>query len=191
MTLVTLNDTKIHFLRVVFPLRLPKLGPNVSSAALMLTSRLWFAVQLFLHASSHALHESAAQSFGTRCAGCELSANVIDAVHSTEHGLQGKKNEGMCKTPQTMATHKKFCATCGVMPHQFLSDNGSSFTSEEFRKHLEQFSQSQRHSGVGAHHSNGIAEQNISTIMAIARAMMHHQAIHWPDVAQCYMLSLS
>ena len=62
------------------------------------------------------------------------------------------------ETLQAVAAYKKFCATYSVVPQQFLSDNGSSFTSEEFKKHLEQFAQSQRHSGVGAHHSNEITE---------------------------------
>ena len=78
-----------------------------------------------------------------------------------------------------------------VVPQQFLSDNGSSFTSEEFKKHLEQFVQNLCHSSVGAHHSNGIAERNISTVMAIFRAMLHHQAIHWPDIADVELWPLT
>jgi hypothetical protein len=40
-----------------------------------------------------------------------------------------------------------------------------------------------RFAGTGAHHHNTIAEQNIQTIMPIARTMMLHAAVHWPDVA--------
>lgn len=36
---------------------------------------------------------------------------------------------------------------------------------------------------VGAHHHNSNAERAIQTIMSIARTMMLHSAIHWPDVA--------
>ena len=46
-------------------------------------------------------------------------------------------------------------------------------------------------SGVRAHLSNEIAEQNISTVMAIARAMMHHQAVHWPNVANVELWALA
>jgi hypothetical protein len=64
-----------------------------------------------------------------------------------------------------------------------LSDNASSFTSEEYTRHLSRFAQVQSFAGVGAHHHNGIAERTIQTIMSAARTMMLHAAIHWPDVA--------
>jgi len=37
--------------------------------------------------------------------------------------------------------------------------------------------------GAGAHHHNGNTERAIQTIMSIARTMMLHSAIHWPNVA--------
>ncbi len=43
--------------------------------------------------------------------------------------------------------------------------------------------QALRFAGVGAHHQNGNAERAIQTIMSVARTMMLHAAIHWPDVA--------
>ena len=39
-----------------------------------------------------------------------------------------------------------------------------------------------RFAGVGVHHHNGNAENSIRAIMSIARTMMLHSAIHWPDV---------
>ena len=48
---------------------------------------------------------------------------------------------------------------------------------------VQDFHQTIRHSAVGAHHQNGVAERAISTIMSISRAMLHHSALHWPDVA--------
>ncbi|CAJ1959927.1 unnamed protein product [Cylindrotheca closterium] len=71
----------------------------------------------------------------------------------------------------------------GVVVLQYLSDNGRPFTSQEYNDHLLKFSQIHSFAGVGAHHLNGIGEQSIQTIMSIARTMMMHQAIHWPDVA--------
>ena len=93
-------------------------------------------------------------------------------------------------THNTLDAKLKFddmCATHGVVPQKFLSDNGSSFVNKEFVAHLKEFEQTIRHSSVGAHHSNGIAERSIDTVMSITRAMMHHAAIHWPDVADVYM----
>jgi hypothetical protein len=37
--------------------------------------------------------------------------------------------------------------------------------------------------GAGAHHLNGIAERSIWMVISIARAMMMHSAIHWPEVS--------
>ena len=37
--------------------------------------------------------------------------------------------------------------------------------------------------GVGAHHHNGVAERSIRTIMTIARTMLIHRSIHWPQVS--------
>ena len=39
-------------------------------------------------------------------------------------------------------------------------------------------------SSAGAHHSNGLAERGISIALSLARAQMHHQAIHWPEVSK-------
>jgi hypothetical protein len=70
-----------------------------------------------------------------------------------------------------------------VTPQEYLADNSKTFTSAEFSRNLANFEQVIRFAGVGAHHHNGIAERNIRTIMAIARTMMQHSAIRWPDVA--------
>jgi len=78
---------------------------------------------------------------------------------------------------------EQFCSDHGVIAQSYLSDNGTAFDCAAFEAHLKQFHQTVRHSGVGAHHSNGIAERTIGTVLSIARAMLHHAAIHWPDVA--------
>lgn len=71
----------------------------------------------------------------------------------------------------------------GVIVQQYLSDNGSAFTSREFQAHLQDFNQISRFAGAGAHHHNAKVERCIRTIMNIARSMMFHAAIHWPDMA--------
>ena len=81
------------------------------------------------------------------------------------------------------AEFKRMCLHAGVIPQEYLSDNGSAFTSREYMAHLRQFSQISRFAGVGAHHHNGVSERAIQTIMSIARTMMLHAAIHWPDMA--------
>jgi hypothetical protein len=72
----------------------------------------------------------------------------------------------------------------GIIVQSFLTNNGSAFSSRAFASDLSnKFQQVIRFAGTGAHHHNGKAERSIQTIMAIARTMMLHSAIHWPDVA--------
>ena len=40
-----------------------------------------------------------------------------------------------------------------------------------------------RFAGVGSHHQNGHAEVHIGIVMSMARTIMLHAAIHWPDMA--------
>ncbi|KAI2504071.1 hypothetical protein MHU86_10353 [Fragilaria crotonensis] len=75
------------------------------------------------------------------------------------------------------------CRDHGVIPQSYLSDNAKCFTTKAFTERLSLFEQIVRFAGVGAHHHNGNAERSIQTIMSIARTMMLHSAIHWPDVA--------
>jgi hypothetical protein len=35
--------------------------------------------------------------------------------------------------------------------------------------------------GVGAHRQNGVAERSIQTVMNMARAIMLHATLHWPE----------
>ena len=81
------------------------------------------------------------------------------------------------------AEFERMCLDAGVIPQEYLLDNGSAFTSKEYMAHLRQFSQISRFAGLGAHHHNGVAERAIETIMSIAQTMMLHAAIHWPDMA--------
>ena len=87
---------------------------------------------------------------------------------------------------ESLASKNKFEAACrdvGVVPQSYLTDNGKAFTSKEFSSSLSQFQQTSSFAGVGAHHHNGKAENTIRRIMAVARTMMIHSAIHWPEVA--------
>ena len=79
--------------------------------------------------------------------------------------------------------YEKHCRDVGVVPQKYMSDNGRAFTSREFTEHLSNFYQISKFAGVGAHHHNAQAERAIRTIMSIARTMMIHAGIHWPDVA--------
>ena len=76
----------------------------------------------------------------------------------------------------------------GVIPQNYLTDEGVSFTSNKYNEDLSRLCQLIRHAAPGAHHANGIAERSIATVMLISRAMLHHAAIHWPNVAMSLTL---
>ena len=89
-------------------------------------------------------------------------------------------------THETLKTKQDFklkCKDAGVIPLEYISDNGSAFTSKSYAAHRSNFSQIQHFTGVGAHHHNVVAEKAIQTIMSIAGTMMLHSAIHWPEVS--------
>jgi hypothetical protein len=87
------------------------------------------------------------------------------------------------ETLKAKSSFEKVCMDAGVVPQSYLTDNRSAFTSQDFASHLSNFQQHSLRSAPGAHHHNGVAERNIRTIMTIARTMMIHASIHWPDVS--------
>jgi hypothetical protein len=74
----------------------------------------------------------------------------------------------------------------GVGVQEYHADNGI-FAKGAFDEDLRHFRQHIKLAGVGAHHHNGVAERAISTIMAMARTMLLHHAIRWPDTADMGM----
>ena len=75
------------------------------------------------------------------------------------------------------------CRDVGIIPQEYISDNGSAFTSIQYTAPLRDFKQIHRFAGVGAHHHQGVVERSIQSIMSITRTMMLHAAIHWPEMA--------
>ena len=97
-------------------------------------------------------------------------------------------------THETVKAKQDFklkCKDAGVIPLEYISDNGSVFPSKSYAAHLSNFSQIQWVAGVGAHHHNGGAEKAIQTITSIARTMMLHSAIHWPEVSDPSLWSMA
>lgn len=89
-------------------------------------------------------------------------------------------------THETLKAKEQFelmCRDHGVIPQSYLSDNASTFTSQGYTGKLREFAQIMTFAGAGAHHHNGTAERAIGTVTNMARTMMLHSAIHWPDIA--------
>ncbi len=75
------------------------------------------------------------------------------------------------------------CRDMGVIPQTYIADQGSAFTSKAYEEHLKVYRQIIKFAGSSAHHTNGVAERSIRTIMSIARTMMLHAAVHWGEMA--------
>ena len=71
----------------------------------------------------------------------------------------------------------------GVIPREYISDQGSAFTSKAFRDHLSEYKQIISFVGTAAHHHNAVAERAIRTLISITRTMMIHSSMWWPGVA--------
>ena len=61
--------------------------------------------------------------------------------------------------------------------------NHSPFNARAFQENLKFRNQTIDSSGVGAHHQNGAAEREIQTITKLARTMLLHAILMWPDQA--------
>lgn len=77
---------------------------------------------------------------------------------------------------------ERFARKEGILVKAYHSDN-EVFASEAFKSDCVFHGQKLTFSGVGAHHQNGVAEQNIKTISQWARANMLHAAYHWHEHA--------
>ena len=75
---------------------------------------------------------------------------------------------------------ERFAKLHGVTIKRYRADN-QPFDSKIFKDDIELQEQTLNFSGVGAHFQNGVVERAIQTVTTWARAMMMHQAQHWPE----------
>ena len=71
-------------------------------------------------------------------------------------------------------------ARCGVEVKQYHADNGI-FKAAEWEDAILQEKQTTTFSAAGAHHQNALAERSIQTVTNMARSMLLHLDLHWPD----------
>ena len=112
------------------------------------------------------------------CGGCIFVDNFSGFVH-----VELQKHLDMVETMKAKENFESMALDYGVIPQTYLSDNGGAFTSHEFAAKMKEYEQVSKLAATGAHHHNGVAERNIRTIITIARTMMMHAAVHWPEVS--------
>ena len=115
---------------------------------------------------------------------CDHGSQLLHVGHQTS--LRATDTVRSTKIFERMALSN------GVAIQGYHGDNGI-FTAQQFEAHLLSQSQTLKLSGVGAHHQNGVAERAIGLVVARARTMMLHAALHWPEVAdtQLWPMALS
>ena len=86
------------------------------------------------------------------------------------------------ETIKSKTALEQLASTFGVKISSFLTDHVP-FGSEEFMNNIELNHQTLKFSGVRAHHQNGVTERSIRTVVQLARTMLPHSTLMWPDQA--------
>ena len=138
------------------------------------------SIDHFICGTKGRLFSSAGKSLNSEmfCGGCLFIDHASNFVH-----VEFQKHLNSHETLKAKQSFELMARDHGVVPQSYLSDNAGCFTSKEFSERLGTFKQVIKYAGVGAHHHNGHAERAIQTIMSIARTMMLHAAVHWPEMA--------
>ena len=110
------------------------------------------------------------------CVGCIFIDHASNHTH-----IEFQTHLNTHKTLKAKENYEHMCRGFGNIPQSYHTDKGSAFTSADYAKELNEFKQVTTFAGVDAHRHNGKIERTIQTIMAIARTMMLHSAIHWPE----------
>jgi hypothetical protein len=117
-------------------------------------------------------HSLSSQKFRGGTLFCDAATGKVSVVHQV--GLTGTE------TVQAKLQFEREAAAVGVFVKDYCTDNGV-YTSKEFGSELLSKGQGIKHSGVGGHHHNAVAENSIKTTVRTARTMMIHAALRWPE----------
>ena len=105
-------------------------------------------------------------------------------VDAASHLIQVFHQKGLTSS-ETIASKLAFerdAHAVGVTPKTYGSDNGV-YASRAFMDELRNKGQGIRMSGAGAQHQNGMAEGGVKIVSTMARTMMLHVALRWPQVS--------
>jgi hypothetical protein len=121
-------------------------------------------------------------TFGKEKSSLQYTCGAIFVDHATR--LIHNTNQHSTTVAETVLSKhifEDFCDSFGVRIQEYVTDNNP-FHGSDWVNDCKNQRQSHKLSGVGAHHQN-YAERNIQSIFNMARAMLIHFAMHWPQAS--------
>jgi hypothetical protein len=121
-------------------------------------------------------------TFGREKTSLQFTGGAIFVDHATR--LIHNTHQHSTTTAETVLSKhlfEDFCDSFGVKIHEYVTDNNP-FHGSDWTSDCKNQRQTHKFSGVGAHHQN-YAERNIQSIFNMARAMLIHFAMHWPQAS--------
>jgi hypothetical protein len=121
-------------------------------------------------------------TFGKEKNALQFTGGAIFVDHATR--LIHNTHQHSTTTAETVLSKHLFedyCDSFGVRIREYVTDNNP-FHGSDWTDDCKNQRQSHKLSGVGAHHQN-YAERNIQSIFNMARAMLIHFAMHWPQAS--------
>ena len=114
---------------------------------------------------------------GQRYVGGTIFVDMASGYVAVHHQLSLNAHE----TLVSKAKYEQHARIANVRIKNYHGDNGI-FNARAFTQRIWEQGQHITYSGVGAHHQNGAAERAIKTVTYMARSMLLHSAIRWPEV---------
>jgi hypothetical protein len=121
-------------------------------------------------------------TFGREKTSLQFTGGAIFVDHATR--LIHNTHQHSTTTAETVLSKhlfENYCDSFGVRIKEYVTDNNP-FHGGDWTNDCKNQRQSHKFSGVGAHHQN-YAERNIQSIFNMARAMLIHFAMHWPQAS--------
>jgi hypothetical protein len=121
-------------------------------------------------------------TFGKEKSAIQFTGGAIFVDHASRliHNTH-QHSTTTAKTVLSKHLFKDYCDSFGVRIREYVTDNNP-FHGSDWTNDIKNQRQSHKLSGVRAHHQN-YAERNIQSIFNMARAMLIHFAMHWPQAS--------
>jgi hypothetical protein len=121
-------------------------------------------------------------TFGKEKTSLQYTCGAIFVDHATRL-IHNTHQHSTTTAESVLSKHlfEDYCDSFGVHIKEYVTDNNP-FHGTDWVDDCKNQRQNHKFSGVGAHHQN-YAERNIQSIFNMARAMLIHFAMHWPQAS--------